>query len=151
MITFQHESWDDLARDAKDSIFSRHWEELALNRDAIKLDVDFDLYSRCDKAGTLYVVTARKDGALIGYIFFWVAIHPHYKDFGLQASTDAFYLLPEFRKGGCGARMLMAAENLLQERGVKKVSISTKVHEDHSDIFEALGWKFSDKVFGKLL
>lgn len=151
MITFAHESWDALARDAATTIFPRHWRDLALDQEAIELDVDLELYSRCDKSGNLYVVTARDGGTLIGYIFFWLAVHPHYKKFGLQASTDAFYLLPEHRKGGCGAKMLMAAEQLLREHGVKKVSISTKVHDDRSAIFTALGWKLSDKVFGKIL
>lgn len=151
MVSFQHESWDALSRDASELIFPQHWRALALDQDRIHLSVDNELYSKCDKRGLLYVVTARNNSLLVGYIFFWVMLHPHYKDFGLQASTDAFFVLPQYRIGGLGARMLMAAEALLRERGVKKVSISVKLHEDHSDVIEALGWKPTDKVFTKCL
>jgi GNAT superfamily N-acetyltransferase len=128
-----------------------HWRALALDQEQIPLTVDDTLYSNCDKKGILHVVTARKDGLLVGYIFFWVLPHPHYKDFGLQASTDAFFVMPEHRKGGLGARMLMYAESSLRKSGVKKVGISVKLHEDHSDVMEALGWKATDKVFAKCL
>ena len=151
LLTFRHESWDELARDAKDTIFPRHWRELALDQDRIPLDVDLELYSSSDKKGVLHVVVARDDGRVVGYVFFWVMPHPHYKSYGLQASTDAFYVLPEYRKRGTGARMLMFAKASLQARGVKKLTISTKVHEDHSDVLEALGGRLTDKAFTFIL
>ena len=151
MITFQKETWDELSRDASEKIFPEHWRALALDQAEIPLTVDDALYSSCDKKGVLHVVTAREDGSLIGYIIIWVMPHPHYKEFGLQASTDAFFVVPKYRRGGTGARMLMFAEASLKERDVKKVSISVKIHEDHSDVMEALGWKPTDKVFAKLL
>jgi GNAT superfamily N-acetyltransferase len=151
LITFTHESWDELARDAAVEIFPRHWRELALDRNEIPLSVDVELYSNSDKKGVLHVVVARNDGFVVGYIFFWIMPHPHYKDFGLQASTDAFYVLPEFRKGGLGARMLMFAEESLRERGIKKLAISTKVHENHADVLKALGFKVTDIALSKLL
>jgi GNAT superfamily N-acetyltransferase len=151
LITFQKESWRELAHDAAKEIFPRHWRELALDQDKIKLNPDHELYAACDKKGALHVVVGRDAGKVIGYIYFWTMPHPHYKDSGLQAATDAFYLLPEYRRGSIGVRMLIAAEDSLRARGVVKISISTKVHEDHSAIFEALGWRLTDKMYGKLL
>ena len=99
----------------------------------------------------MQVVSVRKDGELIGYHMGLIVTHPHYKDAGLMSTTDMFYILPEHRKGGVGAKLIMAVEAAMRERGVVKAFISTKLHQNHTDLFEALGWEPTDTVFSKIL
>jgi hypothetical protein len=47
--------------------FAAHWQEIAMNRDRVPLDVDYDKYLALGEAGRLHVVTVREDGKLVGY------------------------------------------------------------------------------------
>lgn len=150
MATFQVESWRTLAQDA-DRIFLSHWADLALDKEEINLSVNHELYIAMNEQGKILVVTARVDSHIAGYIVSWMSPHPHYLNYGLQSTTDAFYVLPQHRRGGLGVKMFLFNEAALRDLGVRKMTISTKVHEDHSAIFEALGWTLSDKVYTKLV
>ena len=147
MITFQLEPWEYLIRDGQE-IFVRHYEELSLEKDRVPLGMDFACYQDLENKGYLHVLTCRKDGKLIGYyIAIVIAHHPHYKDSGPMSTTDMFYILPEFRTGGTGAKLLMMAAKTLKERGVTKATISVKLKQDHTELLEKLGWIATDKIF----
>lgn len=150
MLTFSSENWASFSKDAI-SIFPIHWEELALDREKIPIGMDLGKYADLERNGVLNVVAVRDDGKLIGYHMALIVTHPHYKDAGLMATTDMFYILPEHRKAGVGAKLIMAAESSLRERGVVKAFIGTKLHQSHEKLLEALGWKPTDMVFSKLL
>ena len=50
-----------------------------------------------------------------------------------------------------GAKFMIAVQQILKFRGVVKLYMSTKVHQDNGALFERLGMKLSDRVFTKLL
>jgi GNAT superfamily N-acetyltransferase len=151
MITFQVEPFGNLIRDGQE-IFKTHYEELALHKEAIPLGMDFDMYLDMEKMGVVHVLTARADEKLVGYyIALIVKNHPHNKDAGPAATTDMFYMLPSHRRGGAGAKLLVMAEKMLRDRGVKKATISTKVKFSNRELLEALGWEHTDVVFQKVL
>lgn len=151
LLSFQVESWSDLERDGK-AIFEVHFDELALHKEAMPMGLDSAIYLELERLGRLLVVTARKGGTLVGY---YMAIlidhHPHNKDGGKVSTTDMFYLGKEHRRGGAGARLLMRAEKELRNLGVKKASISTKLHFENGALMDALGWEKTDVVRQKLL
>ncbi len=147
MITCQVEKFSAMLREAKD-IFPRHWEELALNKDKIGLSLDLKRYEQAEKDGMLHVVTVRSDGRLVGYFVAALVGHLHYKDAGLMAFTDIYYVLPEFRNGS-GAKMLIFLEQSLRALGVTKMYLSCKVHQDHSELFKSLGYQPTDFIFTK--
>jgi hypothetical protein len=150
VITFQVERWREFAPDGY-QIFPRHWEDLSLDRDKISLSVDDPKYQQLDDLGILHIVTARKDGRLIGYFLSFLMIHPHYKDAGMMAVADIYYLLPEARSGGTGVKLFAEVEKSLRERGVIKAYLSCKIHQDHTELFTRLGWKATDIMFTKHL
>lgn len=150
MITYQEEQWPDFVEDAK-PIFPIHWEEMALNKDEIKLCLDFTRYEEAYAKQQIHVVTMRSDGKLVGYHVSFLLRHLHYADAGVMAYTDIYFILPEYRVGGAGAKLFMTMERTLRYRGIVKIYMSTKVHQDHSDLILALGYKMTDKVFTKLI
>lgn len=143
------ERWAQFYPDSK-ALFPSHWKELALHQDEIPLSIDEEKYATLDAAGILLILTARYSGKLVGYYLWFLMPHPHYAAAGSMGLTDMYYVLPEYR-AGVGARLFIASERELLKRGIVKAITSCKVHEDHSEFLERLGWTFSDKTFVKLL
>lgn len=148
-ITFQLERWAGFYANGQ-KLFYDHWRELALNQDEIPIDIDVEGYQRLEDLGILMILTARADGELIGYVLSFLMPHLHYKSSGPMCMTDMYYVRPEFRHG-VGALMFLRWERELKQRGIKKAITSTKVHQDHSQLFLKLGWTHSDNTFVKVL
>ena len=151
MIQFQVETWADLERDGSE-IFKVHYDELALHKEAMPMGLDSACYADLEKKHCLLVVTARRNGKLVGY-YMGIVIdhHPHNKDGGKVSTTDFFYILPEHRRGGAGVKLLIAATEELRKCGVKKATISTKLKFSNRELMESLGWEATDIVFQRIL
>ena len=48
-------------------LIQKHWEDIALNKDKIKLNPDWDAYHTLEQAGVLKIFTAREGDKLVGY------------------------------------------------------------------------------------
>ena len=158
MVTFQVEKFSAF-RDEAIPLFERHHREIAIDQDEIEYAPDWPQYDAMEKAGMLHCLTVRDaaehgkgPGKIVGYFIALLWRHPHYSRAGLMALTDVYYLAPEFRKGGTGAKMLIALEHSLKAVGVIKGYLSCKIHDDndHQQLFEHLGWRFTDKAFTKI-
>lgn len=150
MVTIQTESWTAIDGEIE-AVAALHWEELALDKLLFQRDLDHERYLLMDQSGMLHVVTARDQGRLIGYIICFVMPHFHYKSSGLTALADMYFILREYRKGGLGVRMFREMETGLRERKVVRAHMSCKVHEDHTKLFEGMGWTLTDYTFSKVL
>lgn len=150
MLTFQIEKFSAIRPEAE-AIFERHWREIAVDQEHIAYAPDWSKYDAMEQGGILHTLTVRHHGRLVGYFIALILAHPHYSTAGKMAMTDVYYILPEFRKGGAGARMLAAVEQSLKALKVTKAYLSTKIHDDHSQLFERMGWRLTDKCFTKVL
>jgi GNAT superfamily N-acetyltransferase len=145
-VTFQIETIDVWSRDFA-PLFVQQWRELGLDQD-LKPDFDFEKMRLLEQAGCFVAITARNDGQPIGYVIALFSTHLHYKSSPKMFIVDAYYLLPEFRNG-IGAKMLKYAEAAAKTLGAIKIYLTCKVHQDHSELFKALGYKLSDYAFIK--
>lgn len=100
--------------------------------------------------GALMVVVARADGAIIGYWLGIIRPHLHYAD-SLTAYTDIYFIDKPHRKSGAGAELFAFVEKALVKRGVQKIFTATKLHLNHSALFQAAGYQETEIVFTKLL
>ncbi len=150
MITIQTESWKAIDQEIE-AVAAFHWQELALDKLLFQRDLDHDKYMQMDSLGLLHIVTARDGKKLVGYIICFVMPHMHYKSSGLVALADMYYLLRQYRKGGLGLRMFGEMERGLKVRNVIRAHMSCKVHENHTKLFEGMGWTLTDLTFSKLL
>lgn len=135
--------------DEFEKLFPEHYEELCVTKD-FPYEPDYEAYRRIGAAGMLRCITCRADGELIGYIIFIVTPHLHYKSC-VTAQEDIYFVKKEYRKGRVGLKLFQYAEQVLKERGVKRIIMHTKVHLDNSRLFEYLGYKMTDKMFTKML
>lgn len=139
MLTAQVEPWHPFIEEAQ-PLLPLHWAELALNKDKVGLDPQWDIYDLRDQAGQILVVTLRKDGALVGYFIGFVAPGLHYKTC-LTLTMDIYWTHPDIRGGTAGLRLFKAVEREAKRRGVHRIFYGSKNHKDSSRLFTALGFE----------
>lgn len=140
------ESIDAWAAEAQ-PLYVEHWKELGLDLD-LEIAPDIEKMKIMEQAGLFLVITAREAGKLIGYLLAVVSAHLHYKNSPKMFIVDAYYIVPEFRRGA-GVRLFKFAEETAKKLGAIKMYLSCKVHKDHSKLFLALGYRLSDYAFIK--
>lgn len=143
-VSFSVEPFHEVMDEAKVH-FQDHHDEAG---DGIELDFDFTQYLLMENLGTLQFVTARAAGNLVGYHSSFVS--PSLKHRGkLIGSIDMFYLLPVYRSGMTGYKMISYAVDRMVDRGV--VQIVASVKERHAPMFERLGFLESERVYVKVI
>jgi GNAT superfamily N-acetyltransferase len=149
MITFQREALRDVRAEVE-PLLVRHWHEIALNKDTVPLDPNWDMYFRAEDAGHVCAITARCDGELVGYVNYIIVPNLHYRSL-LVADGDIFWLAPEHRKGLIGMKMLRHAEVVLLRLGVNKIVNKVKLHFDIGVLFERMGYTPIERIYAKKL
>lgn len=124
--------------------------------EAAPLSPDWERYLEFERAGWLYMVTARDGGKLVGYITVLVYPHLHHKD-TKWAFVDVMYLSPENRKGWLGVRMIRHLEKGLTKLGAKVAWFGTKKHVKNKnargvgEILTFLGYGEVETIYAKVL
>ena len=149
MIEYKEETFDQVIDEIK-PLLDNHYEEIALDRDVIKLNPDYETYKKLCDSGVMRIITARDDGKLVGYLIAIIKYHLHYKD-SLTAFNDIFYVDKQYRKGMTGVKLFIKAEEILKKYGVQRVAMNTKLHHDVGAIFDRLGYKETERVFTKMI
>lgn len=149
MITAQVESFTERLEELK-PLFPLHWEELALNRDRVPLDPQYDIYIAREQRGELLLVTLREAGAIVGYFIGFIAPGLHYRTC-LTCTMDIFYVHPKHRGRMGGARLFRAVKQELKRRGVQRWFVGSKCHADASRLFEALGFEKVEVYYSMML
>jgi len=149
MLTFRQEAYSDAVDEAQPLLVD-HWHEIALNKDTVPLEPDWERYRQLERAGVLNLTTARDDGELVGYALYIVAANLHYRGL-VVADSDVFFLDRRYRRGSAGLRLLQAAEDNLVAAGVGRIVNRVKIHHDVGPIFLRLGFTPIERVYSKLV
>ncbi len=121
-------------------LLPKHWEELALDKDKVPLDPQYEIYLDRDRRGEVLFVTLREAGKLIGYFVGFVAPGLHYRTC-LTCQMDIFWIDPKYRGRRAGFKMFRYLKEELQRRGVQRWTVGSKKHMDASWLFEAMGFE----------
>lgn len=149
MITAHVESLTERLDEMK-PLFPQHWEELALNKEQVPLDPQYEIYLERDRRGEVLLVVLRDAGRLVGYFVGFVAPGMHYRTC-LTCTMDIFYVWPEARGQGGGWILFKAVEAELKRRGVQRLFVGSKCHKDASWLFEKLGYIEVERYFSAWL
>jgi GNAT superfamily N-acetyltransferase len=158
-LSFQWETVASTLEAGLEDLIALHWEEVALNKDAVPLSPDWSKYHLLERAGVLKVVGARLGKRLIGYDIFFVQPTMHYSSC-LWAVNDILYLDPDHRKGLAGARLIRESEKMLKPLGVTKVIYHTKLHvhlghgkarDTVGGLLKRLGYAHVEEVYAKMI
>ena len=89
------------------------------------VEPQLDMYTGLELAGVMGSLAARVDGELIGFINILVNKIPHY---GVPlASTESYFVTPEYRSTGAGLALLRRAEALAVSMGAVGLMVSAPV------------------------
>ena len=99
-------------------LFEEHYEEIARNKQVMKLKPNWQLYDQMDATGWLYIYLAMQGDVCIGYSMNIMMYHLHYADLRI-AQNDVLFVKKEFRGGRLGLRLLKATEDHARSEGCK--------------------------------
>ena len=148
-VKYQQEFLVSVREEAK-PLLNSHWEEIAVNKDKIRLNPDWEAYESLEEQGKLKIFTARDGERLVGYFVVIVGVNIHYKDH-LFASNDIIYLSPEYRRGFTGIKLIKFAEGCLKKDGVSVLTVNTKVHQPFDKLMDFLKFRKVERVYSKYL
>jgi len=148
-MDFALENLANVKRDIE-PLIKQHYDEIALNKDVIKLNPDWEGYARLDRVNALRVYTARKDGKLMGYFVVIVSKSLHYRDH-LFANNDLIFLAKSARRGLTGIKLIKFAIESLESEGISKLHVNTKAHQPFDAILERLGFEEIERVYSLML
>jgi hypothetical protein len=151
MVTIAVEPYSDGLVEEMLDLIKQHYDEITLNKDVVKLDPDWDRYAELAANDRLLALSVRNDqNKLIGYSWFFIGHHIHYKSLKM-ASNDVLFLTPEARKGRTGIRLIKDSETACRARGVDKIIWHIKFAKDFRNILYRLGYADEDALVGKIL
>ena len=152
MTTFAVERFADVLPEVE-PLAMTHWRETgeAMHGRTDGIPLDVPVWQGMEVSGTLHVVTARREGLLVGYAAFCVgpnAVMPG----RTQASCIALYLTENARCDPHEAmRLLRWAEESLRERGADCVSYVSQVARPCDAVYRRLGARMTETVWFKEL
>lgn len=126
-----------------EALYRRHYAEMTdrLEKSGIhyspfnpRLDVYF---AHADRGDLLHFVV-RDDGAAIGYSNIYLTNDMHNRD--LIAREDTIYIVPEHRNG-VGRKLSRLILSVLNEKGVKRLSVSAMTDLRVAKLWERMGFK----------
>jgi GNAT superfamily N-acetyltransferase len=150
LISYQSEALADCLDEMKAFLLQAHWEELALDKDKVPLDPNYDEYLKLDELKRLIVITVRDRGTMIGYFLGFVGPALHYKSC-FECAMDIFYIKPEYRKQGVGKGLFNYVEFTLKKMGVQRWIVGSKLHKDSAFLFEQLNFKPIEMYYSKYI
>jgi len=145
--TYQLEAYASIKHEIK-PLLEQHWEEIAINKDHIKLNPNWKEYARLDSIGALRCFTIRKDKKLIGYFVVAISKSLHYQDH-LFAHNDVIFLTKAARKGATGYKLLKYATEQIEAEGVSLMIVNTKTHQPFDALLERLEYNLTEKLYTK--
>jgi hypothetical protein len=149
-ITFQVENYAYAVGELK-ALYPEHWAEIAIDKERLPLDPDYERYLMLAEHGMLHLVTVRDAGALIGYHLAILQPHLHYRT-SKTAFTDIYFVKRDYRAGtGIGLRLFREVTAALRRAGVQKIYTGCKVHHDISAVLERVGYRLTEKMFTLLI
>jgi GNAT superfamily N-acetyltransferase len=144
-ITAQIEQLADCLEEMK-PLFPAHWEELAIFKDKMPLDPQYNIYWTREQHDELVMATLRKDGELIGYWPTFIAPGLHYGS-TLTATMDILWIKPEHRGDGSGKVLFDCLKTELKRRGAKIWYAGSKNHKEIEWFLTMLGFEPVERYF----
>ena len=131
-------------------LFQEHYEEIARNKEVMKLNVNWPLYEAIEKQQGLFVYLAMRDNVCIGYSLNLVTNHLHYADLK-YAQNDVLFIKKEFRGGRIGLRLMKVTEDHAKSLGCNIMLWHAKERTTLAALLPRMNYGVQDIIFSKEL
>jgi len=131
-------------------LFQEHYEEIARNKEVMKLNVNWPLYEALDEKQVLFVYLAMQDNVCIGYSLNIVTNHLHYADLN-YVQNDVLFVKKELRGSRIGLRLMKVTEDHARSLGCKLMLWHAKEDTALARLLPRLKYGVQDIVFSKEL
>ena len=131
-----------------DPLFEEHYEEIARNKQIMKLKPNYNLYEALDSTGWLFVYVAMQDNVCIGYSMNIMMHHLHYADLRI-AQNDILFVKKELRGGRLGLRLLKATEDYAKSEGCKLMLWHAKENTALAKLLPKLKYGVQEIMYSK--
>lgn len=130
-------------------LFEQHYQEVALDKNLLKLDANWDSYKIMESSGRLMAIGAFSGELLIGYSVNIVMQALHYAKL-LFCQNDLLFVAREYRNG-VGRKLIQHTEKLARERGVHLMLWHAKQATTLDRLLPRLGYNVQDIIYSKKL
>lgn len=106
-----------------------------------------DSYRELEALGLLQVLSARREGRLIGFLTLLAPVLPHY---GVAvAVSESFFVARADRGTGAGLKLLRSAEDIARHLGSPGLLVSAPYEGDLFQVLPRIGYAETNRVFFK--
>ena len=131
-----------------DPLFEEHYEEIARNKQVMKLKPNYQLYEALNSTGWLFIYVAMRDDVCIGYSMNIMMHHLHYADLRI-AQNDILFVKKEFRGGRLGLRLLKVTEDHARSEGCKLMLWHAKENTALAELLPKLKYGVQEIMYSK--
>ena len=110
----------------------RHLEEVPFGNFQLELDLNLEVYQYSEDTGHSKNYVVHVNGNYAGYMIIMAADMLHHKG-TVQATTDSFYIVPEYRSSGAFGELLRYIEQDLRENNIRFLTIGLNPNMPHYD------------------
>jgi GNAT superfamily N-acetyltransferase len=147
VITFQVEKLADI-RDEIWPLLARNAAESGVCQYGMPHDPDMERYDATEKIGIFRGVTARRDGAIVGYAAFFVTNASRSKGVKI-AMCDSMWVAPEASDSTVGRDLIRFFEADLAECGCDVIALTAKSLSDMGRLYESMSYVEAERVYMK--
>ena len=131
-----------------DPLFEEHYQEIARNKQIMKLKPNWPLYEAVDQGGYLFIYLAMQGDVCIGYSMNIIMNHFHYADLKI-AQNDVLFVKKELRGGRLGLRLLKVTEDHARSEGCKLMLWHAKENTALSKLLPKLKYGVQEIMYSK--
>jgi len=130
-------------------IHAQHWAETESYRHGLEMNPDYDYMVNAENHGRFILFTVRVNGAMVGNCMMYLSRSTHTQKW--VAEEDTIYILPEYRKGRLGVRLIRYVEYVLANMGVTEIRVTVKTVNDVGRLLQHLGYNHTGNQLTKIL
>lgn len=130
-------------------VHEQHWKETEQYRHGIPLNPDYNYIVNAERLGRFILFTVRSDGKLVGNCMMYLSKSTHTQKW--VAEEDTIFILPEYRKGRLGVRLIRYVEDVLRNMGVTEIRVTVKTVNRVGELLQHLGYQHTGNQLTRIL
>ena len=117
----------------------QHWLECEDDKQVYRLSINWDSLRELEESGDLVVLISHDEGEVIGYSV-TVLCAPIHADMAFAGVNHALFVQKDHRSGGLGARLILATESAVRQRGATAMTWHAKPASAMDSVMARMGY-----------